>query len=334
MTIIYPVYHQYRNLDTLYVFKFKNKDQLTLKIFDDSQQCLFKNTISSRDLRSAQVRQIFSQPLEEFNFSNILESLVQTQFLSRRYFPQQGLQRNTTTQRSSDPFDNIGSFFEGVLNIAQKVGEFSERVEVGTSTTFFGSGEWSLLLGDVGKEPSLPSYISNMLKTPCPYHFGKSIKDTHMLVLIPKTIDGMPFTLKKLNYLVKNSLIGFGMRSNCYEIDSSQVENKPVRESYWILITKDVIPKSRNKTYSDQQSVLENGYTTPTVLELATAIITHYAQNRFHTLSIGNSRCQEKLSEGQRMIIGLHESSGIRLFSSHDNNRNPSIGVMGVRRFY
>ena len=72
----------------------------------------------------------------------------------------------------------------------------------------FGKKMWATYLGDVGVEPPLPPDIKAILNALCPFFHGKKVKETHLLVLIPKTVKGKPLTLKTLGELVKKPLKG------------------------------------------------------------------------------------------------------------------------------
>ena len=67
----------------------------------------------------------------------------------------------------------------------------------------FGADMWAHYFGDVGVEPPLPSNIDEILKSPCPFWPDKTIGQTHLLTLIPETVEGKPFTLNLLNELVQ-----------------------------------------------------------------------------------------------------------------------------------
>jgi len=55
-----------------------------------------------------------------------------------------------------------------------------------------------VVFGDIGVEPPLPQNIHEILHNPCPFWPEKKVKDTHLLVLIPKTVNGQLLTLANL----------------------------------------------------------------------------------------------------------------------------------------
>ena len=73
----------------------------------------------------------------------------------------------------------------------------------------FGKAAWRDCFGvEVGNEPSLPDDLARILEAQCPFLLNnesapRRVLDNHMLVLIPATVDGVPFTLTKLGELAQ-----------------------------------------------------------------------------------------------------------------------------------
>ena len=166
--------------------------------------------------------------------------------------------------------------------IASKISYEVERKRINNSE--FGDNEWLKYFGVViPNPPKLPANIKQRLNEPCPFwgDQGKKVRDTHMLVLIPATVsvggEIKPFNLNVLENLVKHPTMGY--KSGTYSstgvnVDEAveqmeQVNNATVSESYWILMTKKVIPAKNN---------FDNRYAFPSVLEAVTAILTHYTR--------------------------------------------------------
>ena len=70
---------------------------------------------------------------------------------------------------------------------------------------------------DIGEEPELPLELFKILQESCPFwgHYKNKksgeflrVSDTHLLVLIPKTVNGKPLTLKLLDELIRNPIKG------------------------------------------------------------------------------------------------------------------------------
>jgi len=137
-----------------------------------------------------------------------------------------------------------------ILGTAQVVVDkmYASLINNKVNSSPFDSEAWKINFGDVGEAPPLPENIEEILNSPCPFNPDKKIKDTHMLTLIPATIDGDPFSLNKLKQLLENP-----KKINKSELSIANIYNeigdKKIKKSYWILITKDNIasPIIRNE---------------------------------------------------------------------------------------
>ena len=67
----------------------------------------------------------------------------------------------------------------------------------------FGKAQWETYFGDIGQVPPLPKDIHQILKSPCPFWPGKKVEETHILMLIPESVNSKPLTLSTLGELVK-----------------------------------------------------------------------------------------------------------------------------------
>ena len=187
----------------------------------------------------------------------------------------------------------------------------------------FGARDWARYFGEVGEEPFLPSDIGEILDSPCPFWPGKAVKDSHLLVLIPATVDGDPFSLNLLGELVRRP--SSGGHPTGYQLYSSIVQEafgtqSPAR-SYWVLMTRDVLSGSRNATYTDQQALVtacagETGlsYELPNALEAATVILSYYVcsgERLYSDVPWTYTRCQELVDDQSPVIVGGFTPEGI-----------------------
>jgi hypothetical protein len=213
----------------------------------------------------------------------------------------------------------------------------------------FGAKEWSRYFGEVGEEPFLPSDIDEILNGPCPFWEGKVVKDTHLLVLIPSTVSGKPFTLDLFGELVKRPK--GGGRSTKYRFYDSDIQavlgTRSPGGSYWILMTRDVIEGSRSKRYAIQKALIaaharETGlpYVLPSALEAATAILSHYVRSgeRLYTDAPWTyTRCQELINNEYPVIVGGFSLGGLAInyfYYCYDGSRDSDTrGVASLRKF-
>ena len=86
------------------------------------------------------------------------------------------------------------------------------------------------------------------------------VGDTHLLALFPGQVSGMSLTLDYLGELLKSpSGHGHATQYRGYwyaKYISPALGSKASGRSYWVLMTKDVLPGSRNKSYADQRKLV------------------------------------------------------------------------------
>jgi hypothetical protein len=197
---------------------------------------------------------------------------------------------------------------------------------------------WKTLCGRVDPAPPLPPNFSDIWNGPCPICSGKKISETHILVYIPATIDGKPFTLNKLGEIAKRF---FPKNGKGYKYIWSNIVHelgdKPIN-SHWVLMTKDVLPGSRNKSYAEQQKIVAAlaeksliSYEVPETLEAAACILSQYASNirLFSDKPPTYTRCKEKL-QGDQVVVGGFASSGLCIVHIDDRD---SIGIAALLKF-
>jgi hypothetical protein len=193
-----------------------------------------------------------------------------------------------------------------------------------TPAMAFGAKAWKKYFGEVGTEPSLPSSIGQILNGRCPFWPGRLVKDTHLLVLIPATVAGRPFSLDLLEELIQCPR-GAG-HPTAYRYYDSNVQamlgSQSPSSSYWVLMTRKVLEGSRNKDYASQKDLVSRHasrtglpYELPGALEAATAILSHYVRGRERLYS-DNPRTWTRCRESVRMLLVLNYSVVVGGFST------------------
>ena len=114
----------------------------------------------------------------------------------------------------------------------------------------------------------------------------------------------------------------------------------------WILITRDVIPGSRNKSYLEQCNMIASHsqktgltYEIPYVLEAASSILMHYVKTR-ERLYIDDkrvkkftfTRCKECIKEWP-FVVGCLASRGLHASYFCGNGPGSGCGVGGILKF-
>jgi hypothetical protein len=213
------------------------------------------------------------------------------------------------------------------------------------SGTVFGQEAWVRYFGDTGVEPPLPSDIDAVLNSACPFWPGNKVRDTHLLVLIPATVHDRPFTLDLLEYLV-SSPYGDGYPTRfCYQSDAIKEEfgsQFSACNSYWILVTKSVLPDSQCKTFEEQESLVADyscktgfNYGVPTPLEAATAILSHHVHSRERICPDYPrmyTRCAGKIDYIYPVYVGLFSLEGLNIGIDDYDSGSLSGGTLCLRK--
>ena len=134
----------------------------------------------------------------------------------------------------------------------------------------FGKVKWKEWLSfDIGEEPPLPANIEEILDRDDPYSGVRKLRDTHLLFLVPAKIDGEDFTVKlfekQLGLLRDPPRVQVNQSSGQSEVCRYSAEYEQIRkfwreekihQSYWVLMTKEAVPRSQNKSFPDQLSLI------------------------------------------------------------------------------
>jgi hypothetical protein len=205
----------------------------------------------------------------------------------------------------------------------------------------FGRKEWAQFFNcDVGEEPPLPADIDSILNNHCFFWPNKKVKQTHLLVLIPRRVSGRSFTLNELSKLVRcEHLKDVGTKIWHYDtVVKEALGLQSPTHSYWTLITCDALPLDRYKIDADQNVVLsdsldEAGYMVPDTLEMATAILAHRIRSDediYPEASHSYVRCREHVTLNSPAIVGGMSSSGLQIYNFESFITHHPSAYMGV----
>ena len=309
--------------------------------YEASVEALLEQNTQRLSLCTREIRKI-DPHMEQLDLNQKMHLLTQTHILRLSEELQIANQKIASLEQVVQPLKE-----KAIQEEKRRIAEEQERIRQAElerkmreelSQIWFGKAKWERFFGDVGAEPPLPKDIVEVLKSPCPYWGGKRIEETHLLVLIPQTVNGRPLTLSTLQELIQHPREGGASTkySNYYELAQKEIGSQPVSSSYWALMTKDVLPNSRSKNYGEQQALIKGPYAVPGALETATGLLMHHAQTGerlYPDQPQTYTRCQETLSNGYRVVFGSFGSSGLFVFSFNFVIRYDYFGLCGLRKF-
>ena len=200
---------------------------------------------------------------------------------------------------------------------------------------------WERYLGNVGAEPALPADVRQIMDSPCPFWAGKQVADTHLLVLIPERVAGKALTLDYLGQLIQRPQSGgHGTNYRFYpDYVRKAAGDKDSGSSYWVLMTRDVLPGSRNKCYEEQCNLVEAhaglDYVLPRALEASVTMLLHHVGSGERLYGDVWTRCRDRDTDDYPLVVGGFSAEGVSIghnyvFFSDDFG---SVGVACLRKF-
>jgi len=203
----------------------------------------------------------------------------------------------------------------------------------------FGSEDWNSLFGRVDLAPTPPPELEELLQSKCPFFEGKTVKESHWLVYIPKTVDDKPLTLNTMEEFAKNPKSNINHKSQLrqrWEGDIvREVHGDSNESSCWVLITRHVIPNSRYKSYSKQQALIESSardWQVPSLRDAIVCVFAKYAKSGERMVSDKPwtfTRCREQARDRQALIGGF-DSTG--LYVGLSRYEDFKFGILAVRK--
>jgi len=202
----------------------------------------------------------------------------------------------------------------------------------------FDKKQWETYFGDIGKEPPLPKDIHKILKSQCPFWPEKKVGETHMLVLIPETVNGKPLNLKTLEELVKAPKKGHATKYQWKT--SNEHENQAAAKSHWALMAMDIV--GGDEKYTDQQALIARlvkqtgiDYEVPSVSDAAICIFTKYVSSGKCLFMRNSTRCQEKTLGGDQLAVGFYSPLlGLSVENTLFDGIHVDLGIAPLRKFF
>ena len=199
-----------------------------------------------------------------------------------------------------------------------------------------GAAVWERYFGDVDLVPPLPKNIGEILNSSCPFWENKTVQETHLLVLIPAQVAGKPLTLDYLGELIQ-SPEGYGRKAqytNYWCKAYPAIGNQSLDRSYWVLMTKDVLPESCDKSYQEQRALVAeyaNGtglaYKVPKALEAAVVMSLQHVRSGQRLYGEDEDYWKYTRCRKDQIIVGFSPSEGLIVDGIKPEYQEPRCGV-------
>jgi hypothetical protein len=211
-----------------------------------------------------------------------------------------------------------------------KTGKLKTKFE---GISLFGPREWRWHFGDIGSVPCLPKDIDETLSSPCPFNQGKKVWETHTLVLMPEQVNGKRLTLNTIRRKIfRHPVTGKRVQFYRFLQKVRKVHGDVFPEnSYWFLMAKATIEKSRFKRREEQleQASEVPGYDAPALLEATIAALTNYSGTGERMFPYEYTCCREQLNS-DRLVFGMFYSNDPIL--TDFNPINHAVGMAPLRK--
>ena len=216
----------------------------------------------------------------------------------------------------------------------------------------------SLLKALPERIPPLPQNIHEIMDSKCPIYGDQmqadgtflKVKQTHLLSLVPEefgTLEKLVTTILK-PYAKKN----YSSHENPLRFrqfpDRLTYLHAPFLKTHWVLMTKDILPKSKGKSREDQAVLIDDlnrkagvVYETPALNQCFVATIVHKVatgkslyqascRDSNHFLTQTYTWLKDKGQNGYPLYLGGFAPTGVATYSFLDYG---NIGVSLLRRF-
>jgi hypothetical protein len=188
------------------------------------------------------------------------------------------------------------------------------------------------------KEMDLPPYpkaLTEFLEGKCDIWPDQIRKDTHIVVpLFPSIVNGSTIEPMTLHFLTRMEMV---LDTFPFHFVARKVaEQLPVqcfaRFSYGVL-TKDVLPHTKNMRTSEQLLKIPDGYCIPTVFETVMALLWNRRLNNTRALSTNIFTRTSNSVEGSLVTVGDFRKEGLSLDIHSSARPVPEVGLAVWKSF-
>lgn len=226
---------------------------------------------------------------------------------------------------------------------ARRVAEFMLRGGVESSADLrivraimgdriFGPEEWSALYGArlLKRIPAFP-WSEEVLKSPSPFHKGKTVAETHFAFLGLAKLNGKPLNIMRWRELhPATGQPRFYSDNPWYGRETFATDT--TCEFKWYLMSLDIVPNSERKTYQEQLALLNQDYEVPTAIAEVTKDILAFRKTGTYPKHNRYGRCIDVSSVGYRVDVGYFGRDGLGVDRCWDDDRGVIIGLAAARK--
>ena len=197
---------------------------------------------------------------------------------------------------------------------------------------FHGAASWQKHLGieiPAAEVPPIPAWITpELLRSSCDMFHGKTVGESHMLVLLPKKL-----SLKKLEEITTEK--GIAALRNTKWCQAKEFFTDEPAEHEWALVAKECLPESISQNYAGQDSVLAKykHHATANARQFYQAVVIHFLDTEERLFSDKYAWLSDETGNGVRAHGGYFSAAGVFVVHGNVDVRCGSLGRGVCRKF-
>ncbi len=209
-------------------------------------------------------------------------------------------------------------------------------------SNIFNVEDWNKFYGvrpsesQLAEIPKFP-WSLDLLNSPCPFNFGKRIKDTHFAFLGLPDINGVPLTVAQwIKLHPQTGQLKFYHHTNPWH-QGQLYTDKITLQLRWYLLLKEIILNSTNKTPEEQLVLLPPEYEIPTTIAEVSKNLFVFKKTGIRSNGSVYAACAERTiqtsssSASNVSCVGDFERSGLCVYDWH-GRRLSNVGLGASRK--
>lgn len=199
-------------------------------------------------------------------------------------------------------------------------------------------GDWASYYG---KPEKLDPKVEEILMSPCPFHKGKLVADTHFAFMGTPDINGDPLTVAKwLELHPADGQPKFYFNSDPWHVGQPHTD-VAVLEPRLYIVLREIVPGSTYKTPEEQLALLPPEYEVPTTITEVTKDILVFRKTGKRCNGSVWAACAERIVKTDKVHPGpvgnvscVGDFVGDGLYVDYwDGGRGYGVGVGASRKF-
>ncbi len=169
-----------------------------------------------------------------------------------------------------------------------------------------------------------------VLNSPCPFHPGKMIRDTHFAFV---GLDHVTIAELQKLYPQSGQPRFYSYTSGDAWYKNEKFANKVTLKLRWYLLLKDIVPNSENQTFEKQQAMLPTEYEVPSAVAETAKDIFVFQKTGSHANPNRYARTADLVSDRDRVFVGHCGAGGVDVGRYWDDHRRDYVGVGASRKY-